>query len=95
LLRLAPARPAPRSQETETSVHELSPGQTISPLPCPIDRVCHDRLRIDADTFADAAQNTNSDRDVIRELQRAGAPALSDAWFDPVRPNRDLHGDDS
>lgn len=59
--------------------------------PCPIDRNCLGRLGVDAETFADIAQHSASDDDIVQALREAGARPASEAWFDPVALNDQLH----
>lgn len=60
--------------------------------PCPIDAVCLRRLGVDADTFADAAEASVTDLEVINRLRQQGARPASVASFDPVALNARLHG---
>lgn len=59
--------------------------------PCPIDRTALDRLGIDADTFADIVERTETDDAVLDELGRVGIPTAAQAAFDPVTLNEELH----
>jgi hypothetical protein len=59
--------------------------------PCPIDRACLARLRVEAETFADIAITFADDGSILAELRRRGIPPAAEAWFDAVELEAALH----
>ncbi len=62
--------------------------------PCPVDRVCLARLRLDFDKFTAVIRSTRSDEEVLAGLRglRIATPAQS--WFDPIQREAELERED-
>ena len=75
-----------------TDKARASRAGTLGPFiyPCPIDRACLGRLRIDPDTFADIAEGAPDDAAVLASLEAFGA-APPDQEFDPVALEEELN----
>lgn len=63
--------------------------------PCPIDRTCLELLGLDAEVFADIAQSTENNSQLLHALQQHSVATPEDAAFDPVKLNEELHSSGS
>lgn len=59
--------------------------------PCPIDKVCLDRLGIDAKSFSNIVQSAKNEDEVLAGLKKHGVADPHKANFDPIKLNQELH----
>ena len=62
--------------------------------PCPVDRMCLARMRLDFDKFTAVIRSTRSDEEVLAGLRGLRIATPAQAWFDPIQREAELERED-